>query len=106
YREEAVSLALCALHLFSRDHDYLVRAGRVEIIDATTGRTAPGRAGARGLHQMTELKEGCQPGAVLETAAEITCQRLFSRYLRLCGMSGTLSEGRAELAQVYGLRVA
>ncbi|MFL6571826.1 MAG: hypothetical protein ACJ8G4_08740 [Burkholderiales bacterium] len=106
YREEAVSLALCALHLFHRDRDYLVRDGRVELIDATTGRTAPGRAWSRGLHQMIELKEGCRPGQVVETAAEITYQRFFSRYLRLCGMSGTLSEGRRELAQVYGLRVA
>ena len=106
YREEAVSLALCALHLFHRDRDYLVRDGRVELIDATTGRTAPGRAWSRGLHQMIELKEGCRPGQVLETAAELTYQRFFCRYLRVCGMSGTLSEGRRELAQVYGLRVA
>ena len=106
YREEAVSLALCALHLFHRDRDYLVRDGRVELIDATTGRTAPGRAWSRGLHQMIELKEGCRPGQVLETVAELTYQRFFSRYLRVCGMSGTLSEGRRELAQVYGLRVA
>jgi preprotein translocase subunit SecA len=106
YREEAVSLALAALHVFHRDRDYLVRDGRVELIDATTGRTAPGRAWSRGLHQMIELKEGCRPGRVLETAAELTYQRFFSRYLRVCGMSGTLSEGRRELAQVYGLRVA
>ena len=106
YREEAVSLALHALHLLHRDRDYLVRHGRVELIDATTGRTAPGRAWSRGLHQMIELKEGCSPGQVLETAAEITYQRFFCRYLRVCGMSGTLSEGRGELARVYGLRVA
>jgi preprotein translocase subunit SecA len=106
YREEAVSLALSALHLFHRDCDYLVRDGRVELIDATTGRTAPGRAWSRGLHQMIELKEGCRAGQVLETAAELTYQRFFSRYLRVCGMSGTLTEGRRELAQVYGLRVA
>jgi len=106
YREEAVSLALSALHLFHRDCDYLVRDGRVELIDATTGRTAPGRSWSRGLHQMIELKESCRPGQVLETAAELTYQRFFARYLRVCGMSGTLTEGRRELAQVYGLRVA
>src|SRR5262249_44589043 len=72
YREEAVSLALSALHLLHRDRDYLVRDGCVELIDATTGRAAPGRAWSRGLHQMIELKEGCRPGRVLETAAELT----------------------------------
>jgi preprotein translocase subunit SecA len=43
---------------------------------------------------------------VMESAAQITYQRFFSRYLRLAGMSGTLVEGRGELRQVYGLRVA
>jgi preprotein translocase subunit SecA len=105
YREEAVGLALCALHLFHPDRDYLVRNARVEVIDPTTGRTAPGRAWSRGLHQMIELKEGCPPTAALESAAQITYQRFFSRYLRLCGMSGTLAEGRRELARVYGLGV-
>ncbi len=106
YREEAVSLALCALHLYRKDRDYLVRAGKIEVIDETTGRTAAGRAWSRGLHQLIELKEGCPPSAAIESAAQITFQRFFSRYLRLCGMSGTLYEGRGELRQVYGLRVA
>ena len=75
YREEAVSLALCAVHLFARDRDYLVRGGRVEIIDPNTGRTAPGRAWSRGLHQMIE--EAAGPAPVLETTAEMTYQRFF-----------------------------
>ncbi len=106
YREEAVALALCALHLFRKDRDYLVRAGKIELIDETTGRSAAGRAWSRGLHQLIELKEGCPPSAAIESAAQITYQRFFSRYLRLAGMSGTLVEGRGELRQVYGLRVA
>jgi preprotein translocase subunit SecA len=105
YREEAVGLALCALHLFHKDRDYLVRAGKVELIDETTGRTAAGRAWSRGLQQLIELKEGCQPSAAIDSAAQITYQRFFSRYLRLSGMSGTLVEGRGELRHVYGLRV-
>src|SRR5262245_21563040 len=55
---------------------------------------------------MIELKEGCRPVQVLETAAEITYQWFFCRYLRGCGLSRTISEGRRELAHVYGLRVA
>jgi preprotein translocase subunit SecA len=106
YREEMVRLAVSALHLLQRDRDYLVRDGRVEIIDPTTGRTAPGRAWSRGLHQMIEIKEGCAASPITESAAQITYQRFFARYLRLTGMSGTLAEGRAELARVYGLRVA
>ncbi len=105
FREEALCLALSALHLFHRDRHYLVRGGAVHIIDDTSGRVAPGRAWSRGLHQLIELKESCKPSAELVTAAQITYQRFFSRYLHLCGMSGTLLEGRAELHKVYGVPV-
>jgi preprotein translocase subunit SecA len=105
FREEALCLALAALHLFHRDRHYLVRDGAVHIIDDTSGRVAAGRAWSRGLHQLIELKESCKPSAELATAAQITYQRFFSRYLHLCGMSGTLLEGRAELRAVYGVPV-
>jgi len=103
YREEALCLALAAIHLFHSDQHYLVRDGAVHIIDDTSGRVAAGRAWSRGLHQFIELKEGCRPTAELVTAAQITYQRFFSRYLHLCGMSGTLLEGRAELRATYGV---
>ena len=105
FREEALCLALTALHVFHRDRHYLVRGGAVHIIDDTSGRVASGRAWSRGLHQLIELKESCKPTSELVTAAQITYQRFFSRYLHLCGMSGTLLEGRAELRKVYGVLV-
>ena len=105
HREETVCTALAALHLYRRDRDYLVHDGRVVIVDETTGRLAPGRVWSRGLHQLIELKEACQPSSEQVTAAQITYQRFFARYLRLGGMSGTLREARAELASVYGLDV-
>ena len=105
YREEALCMALAALHIFHRDQHYLVRDGAVHIIDDTSGRVAAGRAWSRGLHQMIELKEGCKATAELVTAAQITYQRFFTRYHHLCGMSGTLLEGRAELRAVYGAQV-
>jgi preprotein translocase subunit SecA len=76
------------------------------MIDQTTGRVAPGRVWSRGLQQLLELKEGCPPSGEQETIAQITYQRFFPRYHHLCGMSGTLIEAQAELASVYGLRIA
>ena len=73
------------------------------MIDQTTGRVAPGRVWSRGLHQLLEAKEGCPPSGEQETIAQITYQRFFPRYLRLCGMSGTLAEAQGELRSVYGL---
>ncbi len=105
HRDENLCLALAALHLFQRDLHYLVRDDGVHIIDETTGRLAPGRTWSRGLHQFIEMKEGCKVSGEAVTRAQITYQRFFPRYLRLCGMSGTLAESRGELSRVYGLNV-
>lgn len=105
HREETICTALAAQHLYRRDHHYLVREGKVLLIDENTGRIAQGRVWSRGLHQMIELKEGVKPSAALTTAAQITYQRFFPRYLRLGGLSGTLRESRGELLEVYGLPV-
>ena len=104
-REESLRLALAALHVLRRDNDYVVRGGRIELVDASTGRASAGRAWSQGLHQFVELKEGIAATPQTETAAQIVCQRFFARYLRLAGLSGTLSESRRELRRVYGLGV-
>lgn len=104
-REATVTLALLAQHAYRRDVHYVVCEGKVDIIDQTTGRRAPGRIWSRGLHGLIELKEGCRPSPDTETVARITYQRFFPRYLRLCGMSGTLAEAGRELRRVYGLDV-
>ena len=104
-REEVVTQALAARHLFKRDRDYLLREGKVLIIDETTGRLAEGRVWSRGLQQLIEIKERCEPTGEQRTIAQITYQRVFPRYLRLAGMSGTLKEARTELRSVYGLGV-
>lgn len=103
--EDAVKTALVARHVLQRDRDYLVRAGKVLIIDENTGRIADGRAWSRGLHQLLELKEFCTPTAHTATLMQMTYQRFFPRYLQLGGMSGTLMEARSELLNIYGLDV-
>ncbi len=105
HREETVCQALAGLHLYQRDRHYLVHEGKILIIDENTGRIAEGRAWSRGLHQIIEMKEGCKLSSALNTLSQITYQRLFPRYLRLGGVSGTLKESRRELFGTYGLRV-
>jgi preprotein translocase subunit SecA len=105
HREEVISMALAARHLFLRDQHYIVRNDEIIMIDQNTGRLAPGRVWSRGLHQLIEAKEGCAPTGDQETIAQITYQRFFPRYLRLGGMSGTLQEARDELHAVYGVAV-
>lgn len=104
-REEIVRLALTANHLFRRDENYLVRDGKVQIIDEFTGRVMADRSYERGLHQLIEIKEDCEVTQQPETLARISYQRFFKRYLHLAGMTGTAWEVRQELWSVYGLSV-
>ena len=105
-REQMVRQGLSALHAFERDKHYLVRDGKVQIIDENTGRLMPDRSWERGLHQLIEIKEGCKVTGHRETLARISYQRFFRRYLSLAGMTGTAREVASELWAVYGLRVA
>ena len=102
-REEWVQRALSALHLFDRDHHYLVRDDGVKIIGQLTGRVSADRSWERGLHQLIELKEGCAVTPENETLARISYQQFFRRYLRLAGMTGTAREVASELWSVYQL---
>jgi preprotein translocase subunit SecA len=91
-REELLRRALSALYLFHRDKQYLVRGGKVQIVDEYTGRVMADRSWERGLHQMIEAKEGCAITGQQETLARISYQRFFRRYLRVAGMTGTARE--------------
>ncbi|MBT9595084.1 MAG: hypothetical protein IV094_03720 [Vitreoscilla sp.] len=105
YRREAVLVALAALHLYRRNEHYVLRDGAIELLDEITGRIAAGRVWSRGLHTLVALKEGLRAPAETETVSQTTFQRFFQRYWRLCGLSGTLWEARAELHAVYGATV-
>lgn len=104
-REELIRQALVALHLFFRDKQYLVKDGKVQIVDEYTGRLMPDRSWERGLHQLIEIKEGCEMTRQKETQARISYQRFFRRYLHLAGMTGTAREVAGELWSIYRLRV-
>ncbi|MGY8637450.1 preprotein translocase subunit SecA [Bradyrhizobium sp. 14AA] len=104
-REELVTQALSAMMLFDRDQHYVVIDGKVQIVDESTGRVMPDRSWERGLHQLIEIKESCKLTERRETLARITYQRLFRRYIRLAGMTGTASEVAREIKSVYGLDV-
>ena len=105
-REHAVVQALTAQHLFHRDEDYLVRDGKVQIVDENTGRIMADRSWSEGLHQLVELKEGVEVTPPRENLSRITYQRFFRRYRHLSGMTGTARDAAWEFWSVYQLRVA
>jgi preprotein translocase subunit SecA len=102
-REELVTQALSAEHLFALGRDYIVAEDKVQIVDEFTGRVMPDRAWQGGLHQMIEAKEGLAVTGRRETLARITYQRFFRRYRRLAGMTGTALELSGEMLETYGL---
>ncbi|MBK8083176.1 MAG: prepilin peptidase [Devosia sp.] len=105
-REELVRQALSALLLFHRDEHYVVREGKVMIVDPSTGRRSKDRSWSDGLHQMIETKEELELSDQRVTIARMTYQRFFRRYGRLAGMTGTASHVAGELWRVYRLPVA
>ena len=101
----AIIQSLRAHHLFHRDIDYVVKDGKVIIVDEFTGRIMPGRRWSDGLHQAVEAKEGVKIEAENQTLATITIQNYFRLYKKLAGMTGTAETEAAEFKEIYGLDV-
>ena len=100
-----VDQALRAQRMFERDTHYIVKDGKVLIIDEFTGRMMPGRRWSGGLHQAVEAKEGVEIQSENQTLASITFQNYFRMYPKLAGMTGTAATEAAEFAEIYGLDV-
>ena len=100
-----VNQALRAHKLFFADKDYIVKDGRVILIDEFTGRMMEGRRLSEGLHQAIEAKEGVQVQNENQTLASITFQNYFRLYPKLAGMTGTATTEAAEFAEIYNLGV-
>ncbi len=100
-----VNQALRAHTLFERDVDYMVRDGKVVIIDEFTGRAMDGRRFSEGLHQALEAKEGVEVQLENQTLASITFQNYFRLYPKLAGMTGTAMTEAGEFDEIYKLSV-
>jgi preprotein translocase subunit SecA len=100
-----VNQALRAHALYQRDVDYMIKDGKVVIVDEFTGRMMPGRRWSDGLHQAVEAKEGVKIERENQTLATITFQNYFRMYKKLSGMTGTADTEAAEFGQIYKLDV-
>ncbi len=100
-----VQQALRAHTLFKKDVDYIVKDGKVIIVDEFTGRLMPGRRYSEGLHQALEAKEGVRIENENQTLASITFQNYFRMFNKLAGMTGTADTEAPEFAKIYKLDV-
>jgi preprotein translocase subunit SecA len=97
--------ALKANVMFKRDTDYIVKDGKVIIIDEFTGRMMDGRRWSNGLHQAVEAKEGVAIEPENQTLATITFQNYFRMYPKIGGMTGTAATEAGEFFEIYKLNV-
>jgi preprotein translocase subunit SecA len=100
-----VQQSLRAHALYARDVDYIVRGGKVVIIDEFTGRMMEGRRFSDGLHQALEAKERVTVERENQTLASITFQNYFRLFPKLAGMTGTAMTEADEFEQIYKLQV-
>ena len=100
-----INQSLKAHYLFKRDVDYMVKEGKVIIVDEFTGRLMPGRRYSDGLHQALEAKENVRIEEEYQTLASITFQNYFRMYNKLAGMTGTAKTEETEFQTIYGLPV-
>ena len=100
-----IKQALKAHTLMKKDRDYIVKDGKVKIVDEFTGRVMEGRRFSEGLHQAIEAKEGVKVNKGSQTFASITHQNYFRMYDKLSGMTGTAKTEEEEFIKIYGMEV-
>lgn len=101
-----IELALRANYIMHKNIDYIVRNGKINIVDEFTGRAAEDRRFSNGLHQAIEAKENVEIKQDTETVASVTYQSLFHKYKKLSGMTGTIETEKKEIKEIYGLKVS
>jgi len=99
-----INLALHAEFLIHRDVDYIVRNGKIEVVDEFTGRVVEDRHWPDGLQSALETKEKLQQGASGTVLGQITLQHFLGLYPRLCGMTATAQSAAEELHTFYQLK--
>jgi preprotein translocase subunit SecA len=98
-----VHAALHARMLLKRDVDYLVKDGRIDLIDAFTGRVADRRQWPWGIQPALEAKEEVPIRPEGRVLGSITIRHFLGLYERRAAMTATAVPSAAELFQAYGL---
>jgi preprotein translocase subunit SecA len=97
--------ALHAEALLARDVDYIVREGKVELVDEFTGRVVEDRHWPHGLQAAVEAKEGLGIQAEGLIRGSITLIHFAQLYPKLSGMTATAQAAAEEFTEFYHLTV-
>ncbi len=100
-----VMQSLRAYALMSKDVDYIIREGKILLVDQFTGRIMDGRTFSDGLHQAIEAKEDVEVTEENDAQAMITVQNYFRMYKTLSGMTGSATPSKEEFWETYTINV-
>ncbi|MDX8364712.1 accessory Sec system translocase SecA2 [Cytobacillus sp. IB215665] len=98
----------CALHaevLLKRDIHYIIRGGRIELIDELTGRIADKRHWPDGLQAAVEAKEELNIQSSGKILGSITLHNFLNLYPKISGMTATANSSINEFTEIYNLEV-
>lgn len=99
-----VNTALQAVHMLKKDTDYIVRDGKIAVIDEATGRIAANRKFPNTLHRFIEAKEGITDNINTKIYCSMTIGAFMEQYQTICGMTGTAATSANELETTYEVR--
>jgi preprotein translocase subunit SecA len=100
-----IHAALTARFLIDRDREYIIRDGRILLVDPHTGRIADNRHWPVLLQEALEVKEGLPVSRNGRMLGTVTTRHFLRMYPHLSGMTGTARTSAGELERVYGLKV-
>jgi preprotein translocase subunit SecA len=100
-----LNVALHARALLHRDIDYIVRDGKVELINTSRGRVALLQRWPDGLQAAVEAKENLDASASGDILDTITVESLVKSYPVVSGMTATAVTVGEQLREFYGLEV-
>ncbi|MBW0595971.1 preprotein translocase subunit SecA [Mycoplasma anatis] len=100
-----IANSLRAHKIMKNNVEYIVRDGKIELVDAFTGRIMDGRSYSEGLQQALQAKEMVEIEPETKTLATITYQNFFRMFDKLCGMTGTGKTEEQEFIDIYNMRV-
>jgi preprotein translocase subunit SecA len=99
----ALHVALHAEALLRRDRDYIVREGRIELVDEFTGRVADNRRWPHGIQAAVEAKEGVAVQPEGRILGSIPIQHFIRHYPKIAGMTATAVPAAEEFRAFFGL---
>lgn len=91
--------------LLKKDIDYIVRDGKIDMVDEFTGRVAENRRWPDGIQAALEAKEGLYIQSKGRILNQMTLQSFILLYIKAAGMTGTAIDSLNEIREFYEMEV-